>query len=125
MSDATPFEQFFAFRRFQGARQLFPFLHDGLGFVDAAAHQKHAQRDHGRLNGSGEQVASLGPNRVNVIVPVGLAPPLIVAVSLTPPGMATAEDACVVRIGVAALIVTDSLGLPQAPLEAELSPSPE
>jgi len=57
-------------------------------------------------------VASSGPKRLNVMVPVGLLPPARVAVSVTCPPSATDGEAVVVSVGVTgpgAVTTTDSL----------------
>ena len=66
-----------------------------------------------------EHVASFGPKRLKVMVPVGLNPPESVAVSWIEPPRVMAADAVVDRVGVAGVTTTDSLAAPQA-LVAEL-----
>ena len=70
-----------------------------------------------------EQVALSGPNRVKVIMPVGLNPPASVAVSLIVPPSATEPDASVVIVGTALVTTTDSPGSLQAPVTKVLPPS--
>ncbi len=53
-----------------------------------------------------EHVASSGPKRLKVMVPVGASPPASVAVSVTDPPTATDGDAAVVRVGVMRPVTT-------------------
>jgi hypothetical protein len=71
-------------------------------------------------------VGLFGPNTVNVIVPVGLAPPDSTPESLTVPPAAVPEAEAVVAIaGVAGASVTASPGAPHADTTAALFASPE
>ena len=62
--------------------------------------------------GMAEHVGSPGPKRLNVMVPVGLLPPAIVAWSVTEPPTGTDAEAVVVMVGDAfpAVMVTASFG---------------
>jgi hypothetical protein len=75
--------------------------------------------------GAPAHVASLGPYRRTVIVPVGLTAPASVAVSVTVPPTGTAGDANVEMVGVAWPTTTDSPASLQAPATAALLASPE
>jgi hypothetical protein len=72
--------------------------------------------------GPPEQVVSAGAYVVNVIVPVGFAPPANVAVSLTEPP--APRVAVVVMVGVTGVTVTVSPADPQADVTAALFASP-
>ena len=70
------------------------------------------------------QVELLGPNKLKPIVPVGLKPPEIVAVSLIALPRVTGAEALVVTVGLAAVTATLSLAALH-PLDAALfAPSP-
>src|ERR1700694_1369400 len=71
-----------------------------------------------------EHAASLGPNNWNVIVPVGLTPPLTVAVSLIVPPSVVPGDACVLKPGCAGRphAVTLLVWRVTAPLRAKVPP---
>ncbi len=73
--------------------------------------------------GAVTHVASLGPNMVNVIVPVGDTPDRVALSEMMPPA-ATGADAAVVIAGDAFETTTLSAGSAQAPDTAALLPSP-
>jgi hypothetical protein len=75
-------------------------------------------------NGVLVQVASFGPNAVNVIVPVGADPPARTPESLIVPPDGTDDDAVVVTVGEDFVTVTASPGAPQADVAAALFASP-
>jgi hypothetical protein len=69
--------------------------------------------------------AALGPYSSNVTVPVGLEPPLTVAVSATvAPSVIVVGLAVVAIVGVAWFTTTDSFAAPQVPATAALFASP-
>jgi hypothetical protein len=69
--------------------------------------------------------ATLGPYSVNVTVPVGLEPPLTVAVSATvAPSVIVVGLAVVAIVGVDLFTVTVSFAAPQVPATAALFASP-
>ena len=73
------------------------------------------------------QVASSGPKRSKVMVPIGASPPASVAVSVTDPPRATDGDAAVVSVGVTRPVTTtttDSAGSMQSEPAALLFSSP-
>ena len=70
------------------------------------------------------QLASFGPYRLNVTVPVGLVPPVTLAVSLSAVPIAPPAEAIVAIAGDDLLIVADSLGALQAAETALLFASP-
>ncbi len=76
------------------------------------------------LNTAVAQVASSGPKRRKVIVPVGEKPSARVAVSVREPPTVTGPEAWVTRVGDAGLTTTDSPASPQAPDTAWLAASP-
>jgi hypothetical protein len=79
----------------------------------------------GEVNtGAPAHVSLLGPNSVKVMVPVGVTPPLSVAVSEIAPPNATLGDAVVLIAGVAWAIVDVSFGALHAPVTAALLASP-
>ena len=69
-------------------------------------------------------VVSAGAYRRKVIVPLGLAPPVRLAVSVTVPPTGTPGDATVEMVGVAWPTATDSLASLQIPATAALAASP-
>jgi hypothetical protein len=71
------------------------------------------------------QVALSGPNRLKVIVPVGLKPPNSVAVSLMVPPRVMGPDACDTIVVTAGLTSTLSFAAPHALVTGLLPPSPE
>jgi len=71
-----------------------------------------------------EHVALFGPYRLNVIVPVGLAPPANVALSEIEPPAATGGEGCEVIVGVAWVTATDSFASLHEVLAAVLLASP-
>ena len=75
--------------------------------------------------GAAAQVASFGPYRLNVTVPVGLLPPDTVATSLIDVPTGPPAEAAVAIVGTAGPITTDSFAAPHAPVTALLFASPE
>ena len=71
-----------------------------------------------------EHVELSGPNKLKVIVPVGLKPPPRVAVSSIEAPTATAGDAWLVSVVVAALTTTLSLAELHELIAELLAPSP-
>jgi hypothetical protein len=65
-----------------------------------------------------------GPNRVKVMLPVGEAPPLNVAVSVMEVPTGPPGDAVVLMVGVAFVTVDDSFGSLQLPEAGMLLASP-
>ena len=59
------------------------------------------------------QVASLGPNRLKVTVPVGVTPPLTVAVSKIEVPTTPPAEGLVAMVGVAWVMVTGSAAQPE------------
>src|SRR5579884_14749 len=74
--------------------------------------------------GTPVQLGLPGPNRVKVIEPAGLNPPARVALSDTVPPAGTDADGVVVIVGIAGVVVTDSLAAPQALVAPALAVSP-
>ena len=73
-------------------------------------------------SGVAVQVASPGPNRLKVTVPVGLTPPLTVAVSKMEVPTGPPAEGVVAMVGVAWVMVTGSAAQPE--LTAPLLASP-
>ena len=71
-----------------------------------------------------EQLASFGPYRLNVTVPVGVSAPVSVAVSVSAVPMAPPAEATVAIVGERFVSVADSLGALHAAETAMLFASP-
>jgi hypothetical protein len=74
--------------------------------------------------GVAPQVASLGPKRLNVMVPVAGSVPFRMAVSVIWPPATVSPDAWAVNVGTARVTTTDSPGSAQAPVTGALLASP-